>query len=84
MLWAVGFYFGVRLVLIGARYLGVADRGYLVLWIIIVTLVSLQMMTTLRPIVGSSERLLPAEKKFFLTHWLELFPLPTPHELQNR
>jgi hypothetical protein len=76
LLWAVGYYFGVRLVLLGARYLGVADRGYLVLWIIIVTLVSLQMMTTLRPIVGRSERLLPAEKKLFLNHWLELFGEP--------
>ncbi len=76
LLWAIGFYFGIRLVLVGARYLGVADRGYLVLWIFIVTLVSLQMMTTLRPIVGSSERLLPTEKKFFVNHWLELFPLP--------
>jgi hypothetical protein len=72
-LWGVGFYFGLRLVLLGARFLGVADRGYLVLWMVLVTLVSLQMMTTLRPIVGHSERLLPAEKKFFLNHWLELF-----------
>lgn len=79
LLWAVGFYFGVRLVLIGTQYLGVADRGYVVLWIIIVTLVSLQMMTTLRPIVGRSERLLPAEKKFFLNHWLELFGEPHAH-----
>jgi hypothetical protein len=43
---------------------------------VIVTLVSLQMMTTLRPILGRSERLLPAEKKFFLNHWLELFSEP--------
>ena len=40
------------------------------------TLVSLQMMTTLRPIVGHSERLLPVEKKFFMNHWLELFVAP--------
>ncbi len=72
-LWSVGFYFGLRLVLLGARFLGVADRGYLLLWMVLVTLVSLQMMTTLRPIVGRSDRLLPAEKKFFLNHWLELF-----------
>ena len=72
-LWSVGFYFGLRLVLLGARYLGVVDRGYVMVWLILVTLVSLQMMTTLRPIVGRSERLLPAEKKFFLNHWLELF-----------
>ena len=72
-LWSVSFFFGLRLVHLGARFLGVADRGYVVLWMVLVTLVSLQMMTTLRPIVGSSERMLPAEKKFFLNHWLELF-----------
>lgn len=71
VLWAIGFYFGLRLVLVGARYLGVVDRGYVVLWMIIVTLVSLQMMTTLRPIVGRSEHF-PAEKKFFLSHFLEV------------
>jgi hypothetical protein len=74
--WSVGFYFGLRLVFIGARFFGVVDRAYLLLWIMIVTLVSLQMMTTLRPILGRSERLLPAEKKFFLNHWLELFGEP--------
>lgn len=72
LLWGIGFYFGLRLVLVGARYLGVVDRGYVVLWIIIVTLVSLQMMTTLRPIVGRSKDFLPTEKKFFLSHFLEL------------
>jgi hypothetical protein len=76
VLWGVGFYFGLRLVPLAARFLGVVDRGYLLLWMIIVTLVSLQMMTTLRPIVGRSEQLLPAEKKFFVTHWLELFAEP--------
>ena len=76
VLWGVGFYFGLRLVFIGARFLGVADRGYLVLWLVLVTLVSLQMITTLRPIVGRSEQLLPAEKKFFVNHWLELFAEP--------
>jgi hypothetical protein len=76
VLWGVGFYFGLRLVLIGARFFGVVDRGYLLLWMMILTLVSLQMMTTLRPIVGRSEQLLPAEKKFFLNHWLELFGEP--------
>jgi hypothetical protein len=73
MLWGIGFYFGLRLVPIGARFLGVIDRGYLLLWMIIVTLVSLQMMTTLRPIVGRSNELLPSEKQFFVIHWLGLF-----------
>lgn len=73
VLWSVGFCFGMRLVFLGARFFGVNARAYLVLWVIIVTLVSLQMMTTLRPIVGHSDRLISAEKKFFLQHWLELF-----------
>ncbi len=72
-LWSVGFYFGLRLVFLSARFLDMGDRGYLILWMVLLTLVSLQMMTTLRPIVGDSDQLLPTEKKFFLNHWLELF-----------
>jgi hypothetical protein len=34
-------------------------------------IVSLQMMTTLRPIVGTSRTFFPTEKKFFLAHWFE-------------
>ncbi len=77
LLWAVGFYFGLRLLYAAARFLGIVDRGYLLLWMMIFTLVSLQMMTTLRPIVGRSDRFLPSEKQFFLAHWLELYNLPT-------
>jgi hypothetical protein len=75
-LWAVGFYFGLRLLQVAAGFLGVADRGYLRLWMVIFTFVSLQMMTTLRPIVGRSDRFLPTEKQFFLAHWVELFKAP--------
>jgi hypothetical protein len=31
VLWSVGFYFGLRLVVIGARFFGVVDRAYLLL-----------------------------------------------------
>ena len=31
----------------------------------------LQMGTALRPLVGTSERLLPDERRFFLVHWFE-------------
>lgn len=34
-------------------------------------LVTLQMTTSLRPILGRSELLLTQEKKFFLQHWFE-------------
>jgi hypothetical protein len=83
-LWSVSFYFGLRLVLLWARFLRVADRGYLMVWMALLTLVSLQMMTTLRPIVGRSDQLLPAEKKFFLNHFLELFAEPERDAAQRR
>ncbi|MBK1835491.1 hypothetical protein [Roseibacillus ishigakijimensis] len=41
------------------------------LWLLIFLVVTLQMSTALRPILGTSPDLLPTEKKFFLTHWLE-------------
>ncbi|MEZ5305226.1 MAG: hypothetical protein R3F11_31975 [Verrucomicrobiales bacterium] len=34
-------------------------------------LVTIQMTTTLRPILGKSDRFLTTEKKFFLVHWGE-------------
>ncbi|MDQ8191446.1 hypothetical protein [Roseibacillus persicicus] len=40
------------------------------LWLLIFLTVTLQMSTALRPILGTSETLLPQEKKFFLTHWM--------------
>lgn len=69
--WIIAIYFGVRFLRSGATYLGIADRGYLRIWIIIFLLVNLQMMTALRPIVGTAPDLLPTEKKFFLVHWSE-------------
>lgn len=39
------------------------------LWLLIFLLVSLQMTTALRPILGTSETFLPQEKRFFMTHW---------------
>jgi hypothetical protein len=34
-------------------------------------------MTTLRPIIGRSDRFLPGEKKFFLAHWFETMNKPS-------
>lgn len=41
------------------------------LWILIFLIVTLQMSTALRPLLGTSQTFLPQEKKFFLTHWME-------------
>ena len=70
-LWAIGIMFGLRLLEGMGHLLGGSARNHLKLWSVIFIVVSLQMMTTLRPIVGTSDRFLPTEKKFFLTHWAE-------------
>jgi len=48
--------------------------GPLRIWIVIFLMVTLQMSTTLRPIIGRSDQLLTTEKRFFLEHWtLQMF-----------
>ena len=70
-LWAIGMMVGLRLLEAMSHLLGGSVRNYLKLWNAIFAVVCLQMMTTLRPIVGTSDRFLPSEKKFFLAHWVE-------------
>jgi hypothetical protein len=70
-LWGIGIAFGLRLIAAMGRLLSGSTRNHLKLWGFIFVLVCLQMMTTLRPIVGKSDHFLPAEKKFFLAHWFE-------------
>jgi len=71
ILWVIAIGFGLRLIGAMGRLLAGATGGQLKLWNLIFILVCLQMTTTLRPIIGSSDRFLPGEKKFFLTHWFE-------------
>jgi hypothetical protein len=70
-LWGVGMMFGLRLIEAMGRLLSGSSRTHLKLWGFIFVVVCLQMMTTLRPIVGRSEHFLPGQKKFFLAHWTE-------------
>ena len=70
-LWAIGIGFGLRLIAAMGRLLSGSVRSHLKLWGFIFVVVCLQMMTTLRPIVGTSRHFLPGEKKFFLAHWFE-------------
>jgi hypothetical protein len=67
--WVIGLYFGTRLLLAAACSLGLQSKSYLKLWIIIFTIVTLQMSTSLRPLIGTADTLLPTEKRFFLQHW---------------
>lgn len=69
LFWMIGLWFGVRLVHGLLIQRGLTDRGHVRVWILIFTLVSLQMTTVLRPLVGKADTFLPTEKKFFLQHW---------------
>lgn len=68
--WVIGMYFGTRLLLNAVGSLGLQSKSYLKLWIILFTVVTLQMSTSLRPLIGTADELLPTEKRFFVQHWI--------------
>lgn len=82
-LWAISMMFGLRLIQAMGRLLSGSSRTHLKLWGFIFVLVCLQMMTTLRPMVGRSDHFLPAEKKFFLAHWVETIAGTEVKKTQN-
>ncbi len=69
--WLIGTCFGMRLLEHMTKVLRVTDRTHLNVWAAIFVLVSLQMTTALRPIIGTADTLLPTEKRFFLSYWVE-------------
>lgn len=67
--WLIAVFFGSGLLLKMLDHTGTKKKGPLRIWIGIFLLVSLQMSTTLRPMIGKSEDLFTSEKRFFLEHW---------------
>jgi hypothetical protein len=67
--WLIAIGFGLRLILRGARLGGLSGARLMAVWTVIFLAVTLQMSTSLRPILGTSDRLLPDERRFFLEHW---------------
>ena len=63
--------FGLRFLFAGFTYLSVSSKTGLKVWVAIFVLVTLQMTTALRPMVGTSRTFFPPEKKFFINHWSE-------------
>lgn len=68
--WFVACYFGCRFVVAGFQALQTRSLAGVRIWLLLFVVVSLQMSTALRPILGSSEDFLPREKRFFLKHWM--------------
>lgn len=68
--WAIATAMGARLL---GRFLGrPGSQARLKGWMAIYLLVCVQMMTSLRPIVGRADTVLPTEKRFFLQHFIEV------------
>ncbi len=69
--WGVSLGFGLGFLARALRAVGATRTGPFFVWSVIFILVTLQMTTSLRPILGRSEQFLTSEKRFFLQHWVE-------------
>jgi hypothetical protein len=77
--WVIATMFGLRFLAAGFKATQARSRAGLAVWSAIFVLVALQMTAALRPILGTSDALLPTEKKFFLKHWADCAKAsPTP------
>lgn len=70
--WLVATCLGIRFVRGTLEILAGKKQGAVVVWYFIFLLVSLQMTTTLRPVIGASDQVLPTERKFFVNYWFEV------------
>jgi len=71
--WFICLFMGLKFLTKTGRSFGMKHTKHLYLWAGIFTLVTLQMPTTLRPIIGTSDKILHlSEKKFFLQHWIDV------------
>lgn len=72
-LWILCLIFGLRIITQSSPHMGGRKGRHLTVWSMIFIMVTLQMTTNLRPLLGESNSLHNAgAKKFFLTHWVEM------------
>jgi hypothetical protein len=67
--WILSCAFGLRLLLNLADRMGAHSKGALIAWGAIFMLVTFQMTSTLRPILGQSDTFLPETKMSFMEYW---------------
>ncbi len=65
----IGLMFSLRLMVKLIKISSVDNAGFMFCWSVIFLITALQMMTALRPIIGSSDEFLPKDKMFFLQNW---------------
>jgi hypothetical protein len=69
--WLIALFFGLRFLKSVVFLSDGTQSGPMVVWSIVFLLVTLQLTTSLRPILGREPDLLTQEKKFFLQHWAD-------------
>ncbi|MES2438997.1 MAG: hypothetical protein V4584_08015 [Verrucomicrobiota bacterium] len=69
--WIIAVLFALRFLKSAVFATGGTQKGPLAIWSVVFLLVTLQMTTSLRPILGRSKVLLTQEKKFFIQHWFD-------------
>lgn len=72
LIYSITVVFSFKLLWEAIHTVSTDKNPFINVWMIVFVVVSLQMSTALRPIIGSSDTLLPSEKKFFLTHWSDV------------
>jgi len=74
--WLISVLFGTGFLMKMLKGSGTENRGPVKIWVGIFLLVTLQMSTTLRPLIGRSDTFFTTEKRFFLQHWGEEMSAP--------
>jgi hypothetical protein len=69
LFWGISTFFGLRFLEAGFAHSHARSSAGLNTWIVVFVLVAVQMTTALRPIVGTADSFLPAERKFFVSYW---------------
>ena len=69
LFWLAAAWFGLKLMNTALAHLNGRNLGILRVWGIIFLVVTMQVATMLRPLIGKSAPLQLNEKKFFLAHW---------------
>jgi len=75
LVWLIAVIFALRFLLAAVRSTGGVQAGPLGIWCGVFLLVTVQMSTSLRPIIGRSDKFLTQEKKFFIQHWFDTIDL---------
>lgn len=73
--WFIAALFGLRFLNAAFSHSQAKSNAGFNTWVVIFMLVVVQMTTALRPIVGTSDKFFPTEKKFFLSYWADCLRL---------